>query len=141
LSAKKAKQSPHLDPAEAFDPKGPIDPSRALVPAVQRVNEMRVKRGFWPKIRRFAGRVPFAREVLAAYYFARDPETPTAAKGMLFAALAYFVMPIDAIPDVLAGVGFTDDAAVIAAVLSLLGANLKPRHREQAKETLRTLDD
>ena len=119
-----------------FDPMAPIDPSRALVPAVQRVNEARVRRGFWPKLKQTAARIPFSREVLAAYYCARDPQTPTAAKGMLLGALAYFVLPTDAIPDILAGVGFTDDAAVIAAVLGLLGANLKDRHRDKAREAL-----
>lgn len=119
-----------------FDPSGPIDPSRALVPAVQRVNEARVRRGFWPKLKQTAARIPFSREVLAAYYCARDPQTPMAAKGMLMGALAYFVLPTDAIPDILAGVGFTDDAAVIAAVLGLLGANLKDRHRDKARDAL-----
>src|SRR5690606_33206959 len=102
-------------------------------------NEVRVRRGFWPKLARTVGRIPFARDLLAVYYCARDPETPPAAKGLMLGALAYFVLPADAIPDVLAGVGFTDDAAVIAAVVSLLGANLKPRHRESAREALARL--
>jgi uncharacterized membrane protein YkvA (DUF1232 family) len=55
---------------------------------------------------------------------------------MLLGALAYFVLPTDAVPDILAGIGFTDDAAVIATVLGLLGANLKDRHRDQAREAL-----
>jgi hypothetical protein len=58
------------------------------------------------------------------------PTTPTAAKGMMMAALAYFVLPTDAIPDVLPAIGFTDDAAVIAAVIAIVGKNLKPRHKE-----------
>lgn len=132
VAARKAKQ----DGAEGFDPTGPIDPARALVPAVQRVNEARVNRGFWPKLKQTAAKIPFSREVLAAYYCARDPQTPAAAKGMLLGALAYFILPTDAIPDILAGVGFTDDAAVIAAILGLLGANLKDRHRDQAREAL-----
>lgn len=133
MAARKAKPD---DEAQAFDPHAPIDPSRALVPSVQRVNEMRVKAGFWPKLRRTAARLPFVPELLAAWYCARDPQTPPAAKGVLLGALAYFVLPTDAIPDVLAGIGFTDDAAVIAAVLGMLGANLKDRHRDAARETL-----
>jgi uncharacterized membrane protein YkvA (DUF1232 family) len=133
VTTTKANQSPE---GRAFDPTGPIDPSRALVPAVQRVNEVRVRIGFWPKLRRVAARIPFAQELLSVYYCARDPQTPTAAKGMMMGALAYFVLPTDALPDFIAGFGFTDDAAVIAAVLSLLGANLKPHHREAARETL-----
>ena len=116
-----------------------LDPSRALVPSVVQANEVRVKRGFWPKITRTAARIPFADQALAAWYAARDPETPIAAKGMIFAGLAYFVMPIDAIPDVFAGIGFTDDAAVIAALLATLGANVKRRHREAAEAALERL--
>lgn len=118
-----------------------LDPSRALVPAVVRLNEEKVRRGFWPKLTRTAARIPFAREAVSVWYCARDPETPAPAKGMMLAALAYFVMPVDAIPDVLAGVGFTDDAAVIAAVIALLRANLKDRHRVKAREALERLGD
>lgn len=116
-----------------------IDSSRALVPEVVRVNETRVAQGFWPKIRRFAGRVPFAADALSVWWCARDPETPAAAKGMMLAALAYFVLPTDAIPDVLAGIGFTDDAAVFTALLAVVGKNIKPRHREAAREFLKRL--
>jgi len=116
-----------------FDPSRPIDPDHALVPAVMRLNEQRVVRGFWPKIRRVAASVPFAGEALAVWFCARDEETPLAAKGMMLAALAYFVMPMDAVPDVIAGLGYTDDAAVFAAMLALVGKNLKPRHRQAAR--------
>jgi uncharacterized membrane protein YkvA (DUF1232 family) len=116
-----------------FDPRRPIDPSRALVPSVMRLNEQRVARGFWPKIRRVVAKVPFAGEALAVWYCARDDETPVAAKGMMLAALAYFVLPTDAVPDFIAGLGYTDDAAVFAAMLGLVGKNLKPRHRAAAK--------
>jgi len=116
-----------------FDPSRPIDPDHALVPAVMRLNEQRVVRGFWPKMRRVAASVPFAGEALAVWFCARDEETPLAAKGMMLAALAYFVMPMDAVPDVIAGLGYTDDAAVFAAMLALVGKNLKPRHRQAAR--------
>jgi uncharacterized membrane protein YkvA (DUF1232 family) len=125
------KASPHVN--GAFDPGGPLDPSRALVPSVVRLNEQKVAKGFWPKIRKVAARVPFASEALAVWYCARDDETPATAKGMMFAALAYFVLPTDAIPDILPVIGYTDDAAVFAALLAIVGRHLKPRHREAAK--------
>ncbi len=115
-----------------FDPRAAIPSGQALTPQVTRLNEERVAQGFWPKLRRVARRIPFARDLIAVYYCARDPQTPAAAKAMLMAALAYFVMPFDAIPDVLAGVGYTDDAAVIATVLLLVGRHLKPQHRQAA---------
>src|SRR5215472_3695390 len=94
--------SPEIDPAAAggFDPRHPLDPSRALIPRVIRLNEQRVARGFWPKIRRAFAHVPFAADALAVWYCASDDETPSAAKGMMLAALAYFVLPTDAIPDI-----------------------------------------
>ena len=104
-----------------------------------RLNEQRVARGFWPKIRRVAAHVPFASDALAVWYCARDEETPVAAKGMMLAALAYFVVPTDAIPDFIAGLGYTDDAAVFAAMLAIVGRHLKPRHREAARRAVERL--
>ncbi|WP_292043507.1 MULTISPECIES: YkvA family protein [unclassified Brevundimonas] len=117
-------------------PEDAINPQKALVPVVHKTNEMRVKRDFWPKMRRVASRIPFANQALAAWYATQDPETPFRAKAVLLGALAYFVMPVDAVPDVLAVVGFSDDAAVIAAVLATFGANIKDKHHQKAKETL-----
>ena len=127
--------------AKPIRPEDAIDPGKALVPVVQKVNEARVQRGFWPKIRCTAARIPFAGQVLSVWYAARDPETPTAAKGIMLGALAYFVLPIDAIPDIFAGIGFTDDAAVIAALLATLGANIKRRHKDAAALALSRLKD
>jgi len=121
---------------DGFDPKAAIDPTRALVPAVVQVNERRVARGFWPKIRRVAAKIPFASDALSVWYCARDPATPPTAKGLMLAGLAYFVMPADAIPDVIAVVGFTDDAAVFAALMAVVGRHLKPQHRADAKAFL-----
>ena len=122
--------------AGAANPENALDPSYALVPAVQKVNEVRVRKGFWPKIRRTAARIPFAGQALSVWFAARDPETPAAAKGLMLGALAYFVLPVDAIPDIFAVVGFTDDAAVFAALLATLGANIKRRHKDQADKAL-----
>jgi len=130
------KASPHVN---GFDAAGPLDPSRAVVPHVVRVNERRVARGFWPKIRKVAAHVPFAGEALALWYCARDEETPLAAKGMMMAALAYFVLPTDAIPDWIPVLGYTDDAAVLMTALSLVGKHLKPRHRAAAKDAVERL--
>jgi uncharacterized membrane protein YkvA (DUF1232 family) len=134
----KSKASPNVNSA-GFDATAAIDPSRALIPAVVRLNEQRVERGFWPKVRKVAARIPFASDLLSVWYCARDPETPTAAKGMVLAALAYFVLPTDAIPDILPALGFTDDAAVLAAVMAIIGKNLKSRHREEAKAAMERL--
>ncbi len=126
-------------PSVSFDPHAPIAPDHALVPAVMRLNEERVNKGFWPKITRVAAKVPFAREALSVWFCARDEDTPLAAKGMMLAALAYFVLPVDAVPDFIAGLGYTDDAAVFTALLAVLGRNLKPRHKALAKREIEKL--
>jgi len=131
------KASPHVN--GGFDAEAQLSPSRALIPAVMRLNEQRVRAGFWPKMRKVAAHIPFARDVLSVWYCAQDDETPLAAKGMMLAALAYFVLPIDAIPDFIAGLGYTDDAAVFMALMGLVGKNLKPRHRDAAKRTIEAL--
>ena len=95
---------------------------------------------FWRKLGRLAARLPFAADLLAAYYCAFDRETPLRVKAMLLGAIAYFVLPGDAIPDVLPVIGFTDDAAVLAAALKLVADHITPVHREAAREALDRLN-
>ncbi|WP_137391182.1 YkvA family protein [Rhodoligotrophos defluvii] len=106
------------------------------LPAVMQANEKRVRRGFWRKLGRVASRIPFAQSLIAAYYCATDPDTPLRAKAVLFAALAYFVVPFDFLPDILTAIGFTDDAAVLFAALNIIGIYMKPKHQEMAREAL-----
>lgn len=130
-----SKGSPGVND-KGFDAAAVVDAKTALDPATVRVNEERVRQGLIPKLRKVAAKLPFATDVMALWYCARDPATPATAKGMMLAALAYFVLPMDAVPDVLVGIGFTDDAAVIAAVLAVVGRNIKDRHREAARAAL-----
>ena len=131
--------SEKASPDVTFDPEQEIAPSRALVPSVMKLNEQRVDLGFWPKMRRVVAQIPFAKEALSVWYCAKDDETPLAAKGMMLAALAYFVMPVDAIPDFIAGLGYTDDAAVFTALMAIIGRNLKPKHKLAAKRDIERL--
>ncbi|MCX5494696.1 YkvA family protein [Kaistia dalseonensis] len=96
----------------------------------------KVRAGFWKTMRRAARRIPFAEDVAAAYFCAFDGDTPLRVRVTLMGALAYFVLPIDAVPDFIAGIGFTDDAAVLMTAVTLLGAHLKPVHREAARRAL-----
>jgi uncharacterized membrane protein YkvA (DUF1232 family) len=91
---------------------------------------------FWRKVTRVVARIPFAEDLLAAYFCAVDRDTPTYVRGILLGAVAYFVLPADMIPDVLAPLGFTDDASVIAAALTAVGSHLRPQHRARARERL-----
>jgi uncharacterized membrane protein YkvA (DUF1232 family) len=96
----------------------------------------RVRREFWPKFRRFAARLPFAEDLLAAYFCAFDRNTPRHVQGVIVGALAYFVLPFDLIPDMLPLVGFTDDAAVLATAIRLVSAHIGPQHRDAARRAL-----
>jgi uncharacterized membrane protein YkvA (DUF1232 family) len=101
-----------------------------------RRDEATVRRGFWSKIRRVAAGLPFAEDLLAAYYCAFDQDTPLKVKAALLAALAYFVLPIDFMPDVMPLLGFTDDAAVLATAIRMVAAHLRPEHRDAARRAI-----
>ena len=98
--------------------------------------ERRVRRDFWAKLRRVAGQVPFVEDIVAGYYCALDPATPMRVRGMLLAAIAYFIIPLDFIPDIIVGLGFADDAALVTAVLALVSAHITPTHRAAAARAL-----
>ncbi len=115
-----------------------LESDEIQLPAVIERNEEKVRVGFWTKFTRVAASLPFAGDLLAAYYCTRDPETPLRVRAVLLAALAYFVVPIDMIPDFIAGLGFSDDAAVLMTAIGMISNHLKPDHRDKAQ---RTLDD
>jgi uncharacterized membrane protein YkvA (DUF1232 family) len=98
--------------------------------------ERKVRRDFWSKLKRFAGMVPFVEDLVATYYCALDPATPMRVRGMLLAALAYFILPADLIPDMIAGLGFADDAALLTAVIGLVASHITPTHRAAAARAL-----
>jgi uncharacterized membrane protein YkvA (DUF1232 family) len=95
-----------------------------------------VESGFWTKLLKVATHLPFAEELLAAYYCACDGTTPAYVRATLFGALAYFVMPFDVIPDVLPLIGFTDDAAVLTAAIRAIATNMQPEHWQAARDRL-----
>jgi uncharacterized membrane protein YkvA (DUF1232 family) len=107
-------------------------------PDAERVarDEETVRRSFWRKLKRYASRLPFAEDLLAAYYCAFDRNTPFQVKAALLGALAYFVLPFDVIPDMLPILGFADDAAVLATALRLVASHMRPEHREAARQAL-----
>jgi len=99
-------------------------------------DEQIVREGFWRQLRRLVGRIPFAEDVVATYYCAFDRETPLAARAVLLGAVAYFVTPLDMIPDFIPGLGLTDDATVLATAIAVAGAHIRAWHRERARRAL-----
>ncbi len=112
---------------------------RYMLPAVVASNEEAVREHFWRKLARNLAAVPFADQAVAAYYCALDPATPLRAKGILLAALAYFIMPFDLVPDFIAGLGFTDDLTVMVTAIGLVRQYITPAHQAAAKETIERL--
>lgn len=114
------------DNAEPDHPLEPVAPdgidSKALLAKARRV------------VRRLGHEV--VEKVLVAYYVMRDDATPARAKATLAGALAYFLLPTDAIADVLPAVGLTDDAMAIAMALAAVATSVRPRHLDRARQTL-----
>jgi uncharacterized membrane protein YkvA (DUF1232 family) len=77
-------------------------------------------------------------KVLVAYYVAIDSSTPTWAQASLIGALVYFGFPIDAVPDTIPVVGFSDDLTVLALALAGVATSIRMRHVRAAKRTMRT---
>ncbi len=84
--------------------------------------------------RRLVGKVPFLRDAVAMYYCMVDRNTPIWAKAAIASALAYLLMPMDAIPDALVGIGFTDDASAIAIALKQVTGSMTEYHYHCADE-------
>ncbi|RTL54034.1 MAG: DUF1232 domain-containing protein [Bradyrhizobiaceae bacterium] len=99
-------------------------------------NSERVRKNFWQKFKRVMAKLPFAEDLLAAYYCAFDRHTPRHVQITLIGALAYFILPFDFIPDMLPVLGFTDDAAVLAAAIKSVASHITPDHRKAARTAL-----
>ncbi|EAQ36806.1 hypothetical protein NB311A_16102 [Nitrobacter sp. Nb-311A] len=96
-----------------------------------------VRRRFWGKLKRVVANLPFAEDLLAAYYCAFDKQTPRHVQASLLGAIAYFILPLDFVPDMLPVLGFTDDAAVLATAIRIVAAHITPEHREAARAALK----
>jgi uncharacterized membrane protein YkvA (DUF1232 family) len=96
-----------------------------------------VRRRFWRKLKRVAAHLPFAEDLLAAYYCAFDSRTPRHVQAALLGAVAYFVLPFDFVPDMLPVLGFTDDAAILATALRMVATHITPEHRDAARAALK----
>ena len=99
-------------------------------------DETQVRQGFWQKARQTLGKVPFSEDAVAAFYCATDSATPLPIRATLMGALAYFILPIDAIPDILLGLGYTDDAAIMIAAFTAAKVHITEAHRVRAREWL-----
>lgn len=93
----------------------------------------------WRKLARQASRA--GREVveraLQLHYAAQRPDTPAWARRTAYGALAYFILPTDAVPDFLVGVGYTDDLAALTTAVATLAAYIDDEVRAKARLRMR----
>ena len=111
----------------------PADPARLAI------EQPRLARRFWRKLKKTVSYLPFAETFLAAFYAAVDPKTSTGAKAILLGALGYFVVPVDVIPDILGAMGYGDDLAVLLAAVRAVDSSITEAHREKARAQLERL--
>ena len=95
--------------------------------------------GLWKKIAKFAKKAgePVIYNVLLLYYALQSDKVSLKEKAMIVGALGYFILPMDLIPDAIIGLGFTDDAAVLIALinqLSCIDGNVKAQAAKKLKE-------
>jgi uncharacterized membrane protein YkvA (DUF1232 family) len=100
-----------------------------------------VRKRFWIKLKRVAATLPFAEDLVAAYYCAFDKDTPRHVQAALLGAIAYFILPFDFVPDMMPVLGFTDDAAVLATAIRMVANHITPDHREAARAALKRATD
>ncbi|WP_251976145.1 YkvA family protein [Salinicola avicenniae] len=93
---------------------------------------------FWHKLTRVGRQTgrEGARKALELYFVLKRPDVPVWAKSTIVGALGYFISPLDAIPDFIAGVGYTDDASVLAAALVAVSVYLDEDIKRRADEAL-----
>ncbi len=96
-------------------------------------------KSFWQKLKRNVNRKSsnLIEVCLTAYYAFRDEHTPRWAKTVLAGALGYFIFPLDAIPDILPAVGYSDDITVLVAAIVTVGFNIREEHKDKARQVIR----
>lgn len=92
--------------------------------------------GFWDKLRRFARKAgkEVVEKALWLYYAYQRPDTPVWAKRVILGALAYFILPIDLIADILPGIGFTDDLGALMTAISTVAMYINDSVKERARQ-------
>ncbi|MFQ3188767.1 MAG: uncharacterized membrane protein YkvA (DUF1232 family) [Gammaproteobacteria bacterium] len=94
---------------------------------------------FWNKVKsyaRVAGKTVLE-PALTLYNASKDAATPAWAKTAIYAALGYFISPIDAIPDLTPLIGYSDDLGVLVAATAAIVNHIKKEHKDNAKQTLK----
>lgn len=104
------------------------------------MSEELVKQGnHWEKLSSTIGQIPVV--LYAAYYAITDKATPTWVRVMIGMALLYLILPLDAIPDVIPGLGLVDDLLVLLGTMGVVGAKIEAEHVFEARHRLKKLPE
>lgn len=96
------------------------------------------ERRFWRKLgghATAAGRQALEKS-LWLYYALQNPDTPKWARRVIYGALGYFILPLDAIPDLAPLVGYTDDLSVMTAALATVAFTINDEVKRQARDRM-----
>ncbi|WP_270169931.1 YkvA family protein [Paenibacillus sp. SYP-B4298] len=101
-------------------------------------DEQYTEASFWEKLKKFGKKagVKVVYTALLLFYCLRDGNVPPWAKTVIVGALAYFINPVDAIPDVVPVVGFTDDLGALVAALGTVAVYINDDIRHKARTRL-----
>jgi len=111
-----------------------VDAAMQMLPVVKGYSAPR----FWQKllkVARLAGR-EVVEKALWLFFAARRPETPRWARATVYGALAYFILPVDAIPDLEPLAGYTDDLGVLAVAVTTIAAYIDDGVRERTRRVM-----
>lgn len=95
---------------------------------------------FWEKIKNFAKQagLEVIEKALWLYFAAQRPETPVWAKTIIYSALAYFISPVDTIPDITPLIGYSDDVGILAAAIAAVSLYITDDVKEETSKKLKT---
>lgn len=93
---------------------------------------------FWEKLKKFAllAGKDVTEKALILFYAYQQPETPLRAKAVIVGALSYFILPTDAIPDIVPVAGYADDLGALAAALLTVAIYITPEVKELARKKM-----
>ena len=74
--------------------------------------------------------------VLLLFYTLQKTTTPKFAKSLIIGGLGYFILPADFLPDLIPGIGFTDDLTALISVVVAVAMFIDEGVKAKAKERL-----
>ncbi|MBT4079075.1 MAG: DUF1232 domain-containing protein [Gammaproteobacteria bacterium] len=84
--------------------------------------------GLWRKIQSLSSSqmCELLRKAILLYVLLKSDESSAIQKGLIISALGYLICPIDAIPDLIVGIGYSDDLSIITVLLNRLQESITP---------------